>query len=443
MKDNWFHTNKTFNHKDAIELSTFTAYRSTFRFDNFLKRLHFTGDYSDYDQLNLNALTQLEQLKIDLKVPDSYASKTVFINLPNLKVLEVGSQYDEDDPSQFYLRTPKLEILKCYQLDPIHLSDPNNINHLDLILFTDIVHSLKNVQYLKADWGFLPNPNILSFFPKLTTLYCNQDYFDEEDQVESMNTLRHLVKQKLNRKRPELKIYFQSVELLDTNKIDEYDSQESILSFQINNYNLLCENVSYLFEVDYNELMRLVDGKLPDKAIFKKYFNIPTVKVSGDVKNQEHLVQFLTSLDYLKELFLENTFLDQTFYNRLHNFGQLTELTMTNISVSFINYNFLLKLKLLQKFTTNRDFDFFDLTFQLYNVLKYLKRISFYFDREFIAIDAQYENRNQCKWYTFTRYKNTVLIRRDTLISLKERMDFDHLVSEINAYKSDRLNLRN
>lgn len=95
--------------------------------------------------------------------------------------------------------------------------------------------SLKNVEYLKVDWGFLPNKDILSVYPKLSTLACNKfDFYDDdEDYAESMNSLRHFLKQKF--KRTGLKIYFQSVELVKADKIEEYELADSILEFQINN----------------------------------------------------------------------------------------------------------------------------------------------------------------------------------------------------------------
>lgn len=87
---------------------------------------------------------------------------------------------------------------------------------------------------------------------------------------------------------------------------------------QIGNYNLLHNNISLNDAFDYNELMSLVNNVLPSD-FFKKYCNIQIVIVSGKVTDQYHLVEFLKSSDYLRELRFENSLLDQSFYdNRLH-----------------------------------------------------------------------------------------------------------------------------
>lgn len=89
----------------------------------------------------------------------------------------------------------------------------------------------------------------------------------EEINTESMNYLRQLVKQ-----RPDLTIYFQSANLDNVEKVDEYDPLQH-LAFQINNYDSLSDDIFYDNTIaDYNELMRLVNGTLPDD-FYKKYFS--------------------------------------------------------------------------------------------------------------------------------------------------------------------------
>lgn len=220
-------------------------------------------------------------------------------------------------------------MLKCYEFEGIQISDPNTIDHLEVFFCSETAHLLKNVQFLKVDSESLPNENfnILSVYPKLKTLVSDQfDFQRGGDHIAS--SLRHLVAQKI--KKPELKIYFQSVELIHSGKIEEYESSGSILAFQINNYNLLCGNISRVDPLDYSELMRLVEGALPDD-FYKKYFNIESVRVSGEVKSQDHLVRFLKNFNYLNILDLENTVLDQTFFDGLHEIGQLTELRVKKV----------------------------------------------------------------------------------------------------------------
>jgi len=326
---------------------------------------------------------------------------------------------------EFYLTLPKLEILKCYEYDSIHLADPTTIKHIELVNYTIDANVLKNIEYLKFESG-CTYENLLSVHPKLRTLVWNT-YYDTE-----INALYHLVEQKRILKRPELKIYFQSVELIDRKKIEEYEMAASKLAFQINNFNLLCDNFSFeIYDaLDYTLLMELANGTLPDN-FFKKFFNIRKIKVSGKVKNQEHLVWFLKSFEYLSNLELDDTFLDQNFYDSLHEIGQLRELCVENCSTSIINYDFLLKLKFLEVFRTNHDCPgLLDLASELYKGLRYFRGTYFYVDKEFIIIH-KYKNYNY-----FCRCTE----RGETIFSKYERC-FDQLLFLINEYKNMRYNL--
>lgn len=426
MKDYWFCSNKKFNHKDAINMRTYTTYRSTFKWDKFLKRLHFKGSYRDYDQLNLNETIGLEQLKIDLDSDDADLDHDdIDIILPHLKILEI-----EECASYVSLNTPKLEMLKCYEYELIRLNNPSTVKYVEVIFFNEATKTLNNIHHLNAEWQFLPNDNILSAFPKLTKIECNKFVcYDDDDDVESMASLRHLIKQK--GKRPGLKIYFHSVDMVDTDKVKEYEFAQSILAFQIQNYDSLCGNIAFDNPLDYNHLMRLVNGTLPDD-FYKKYFNIPSVCVNGAVKSQEHLIQFLKKLDYLKILRLENAFFDQKFYDGLNQICSLTELTIDGTN-SIGNYNFLLNFKLLELFYTDRHFrDFRDLPITaLFTSLKYFKNTHFYFDKEFIAI-GKFRN-----VYSFSRYKDLVdgQFMREKLFE-KRGMNWDELASFINTLSS-------
>lgn len=270
--------NKQFNHEDAIDVPTFTTCRSIFRLAEFLQRLHFKGEISVLDQLKLNDLTQLEELRIDLIFPIDETAKVIRLSLPNLKALEICTHCS--DKRRFYLTTPRLKMLKCYMIDKIHLAHPSTIDHLEVEIHTGNGDLLKNVEFLKAG-GIFPqneNFNIFSVFPKLTTLVCDNRFEFQDKEAATLNSLRHLVAQK--RKQPEFKIYFKSVELIDREKIDEYQATGSDLAFHFNNYNLLCDKIRLNKPLDYNELMRLVGDASADD-LYNKYSNIESVKISG------------------------------------------------------------------------------------------------------------------------------------------------------------------
>lgn len=437
IQDNWFFTKEKFNHMDAVDITTFTVLRS-FRLEKFLRRLHFKGTYSDYVQLNSNNFTQLEQLKIDI-AEYSCTDEDIFkinIQLPHLEVLEI-EQYCSG-LYEFHLTTPNLKMLKCDDFEYICLTHLDTINHLETILYHENIQSLKNIQYFKVVSSFLENQNVretLSVFPKLTTLACNLfDYASDEEYDAMMETLRHIVRQKRILRRSDLKIYFQSVELNDIGKIDEFESAESDLTFQINNYNSLCENITFDGPVDYNQLMRLVKGKLPDD-FFKKYFNISHVIVSAKVVNRDHLVHFLKTLKCLNTLQLDNIAMDQAFYDGLDQIGGLERLFLTNGSQSITKCDFLLNLKSLEIFSTDRILpSFFDSILELFKRSKYIRILNLYFTNGFIKMSSKRESNT----FDFQCYEKTQH-EGNKLLFEKLQLQFDQLVQEVDEFKIDLL----
>lgn len=430
VKGYWFHTKKQFNYKDAIDVKSFTAYRSTFRLEKFLKSLHFKGSYSDYVQLNLNSLTQLQQLKIDMEDEGGREAYNHHMHLQNLEILELGYS----DGHQFYLTAPNLKMLKCYDFEPIQLSDWSTINHLETVFQHERVQLLKNLQYFQVEYNFPKNEddrNILSSFPKLTTLACNVFMDDFEDEhTFTLDTLRHFVNQKRTLKRADLKIYFNSVELNDIGKIDDILTTQSDLAFQLNHYDSLSDNIVFDGPINYHELMSWMDGKLPDN-FFKKYFNITVVEVSDEVASQGHLVAFLKNLTFLNTLYLEHTSFDQSFYDGLYEIGQLTILHIDKSSMP-INYDFLFKLKVLESFSTDYDSpDFFDLALELHKRLKYFWAIGFYFAMQFFSISTC----DGHDGYELQCYEDTPNGSRNLLIE-KRHLNFDQLVRFIDEFRT-------
>lgn len=444
IKGHWFHTNRTFNYREvAIKLSTFTAYRSTFRLEKFLKRLHFQGDHLDYKQLNLNNLTQLEELKLDFIIPDGtdeLSAEVSDINLPNLRILDIAGI----DPTLFdfdlkiVLITPKLEKLKYDFFTSMSLAHPDTIDHLEVRdddddVLSEIGHSLTNVQYLKFDQNIPWNDDILLKFPKLKTLMCN--LFDSDDYEAGLYKLGDLVEQKSILNRPEVRIFYQSVELVNGDKINDFESAKSILAFQMNNYNTLCDSISYDDNhlLHYNELMELVKGNLPDD-FFHKYRHIPSIFVSEEV-SQEHCLQFLIRLEYLQNLHIRNESLEQSFYDGLCEINQLTELHVENTSSLIISYDFLFKLKLLEEFVTNCDLsELLDLTLALFIHLKNFKKINFFCHDALITIcnNVPYSN-----GYRLTRQVHQGTWRYP-LFEIRN-IDFVHLSHLVNQLKNDRM----
>lgn len=450
IKDSWFYTNRSFNYRDAIKMSTFTAYRSAFRLDKCLKRLHFQSDYSDFKRLNLNNLTQLEELKIHLRISDEEIYDVTLdeslINLPNLKILDIAD-YDKIqfvESMSLVLTLPKLKALKNDCFDWITLSHPDTITHIEVSDYDEAfgagnnANSLTNVEYLKIDQNIRWGDEILLENPKLKTLLCNQ--FDSDYYDDSLELLREFIEQKRTSKRSELQIFFQSVELVDVHKIDECPSPQSILAFQMSNYDYLCDNISYgeRDSLDYNELMTLVEGSLPDD-FFEKFRNIPSVFVSSGAVNQEHLLKFLQKLKFLKTLCLRNTFLDQNFYDGLYEVGQLTDLIFSK-STLIVSFDFLFKLKLLETMSIYQESpELLDASLALFNELKYFREVEFFYGQQVVEINKSDYELDSNRLYSFRRCKLTHQGSLRQTLFAKERIDFDELSHLVNEHKNGRM----
>lgn len=445
-KEPWFYTKEQFNHNDGIDVTTFLLWRSKFRFDHFIKRLYFRGTYAEYKALNLQDFTQLEQMTM-FCTDNAGRSRTIEINLPHLKVLhELRWSHNYN----VQLNTPKLEMLKCESFDFLTIQHPDSIKHVEFVQHNRGIDLLKNVEYLKLDMGFLiRNEHHISSYPKLETLHCIYSFDDDEDddeedysggvthnefKTEAMNALRQIRKQL-----PYLQIFFQSVELQNLAKIDEYEPQNH-LAFQINNYGTLCDDIFYDDKfVDYNELMKLVDGNLP-VDFYKKYFNIRSMLVTDNVESVENLVEFLKRLEYLKDLWLQNVSFDQSFYDRLPEMDQLTYLNLDRSVKPITNYDFLFKMNRLTTLQIYRNSaEFFDLTLALYRELKHFIQISFVYeiDEESFTIFKTSTN-----VYNICRRKENANYRKSETIFEKRGISLDELGRLLIEYKNSGVNRR-
>lgn len=418
VKDPWFYTNKKFNNDDAIDLSTFLAYRSSSELNKSLKCLYFKGIYADFEQLNLNDFVELEQLtlKIDL---NGYAddSKLVHINLPNLRILEV---FRSGIGLHFNLKAPRLEKLKCLDFTAISVPDTNVVNHLEQnfepLNDEESIWPMKNVQCWKVNC-IPPFLETVLAFPALTTLFCSEPRYMERPEYLTTDILSDFVHHKANR--PEFKVCFQSVDLIDHQKIEDYKAAGNILAFQIKNYDLLCGDTPT--SIEYNELIRLCNGTLPDD-FHQKFKKINSVKVAGEVANYNNFVAFLRNLNCVTSLSLEQTSFNQTFYEQLPEFCQLHALFINNCTFEITDWNFLLQMKLLRRFATDHSsIGKVDVVARLFKQLKH-------FERGHFAVDRVTLSKRPDKLVRFMR-------KTSDLLELFN-VDVNHLECVIAAYKS-------
>ena len=73
------------------------------------------------------------------------------------------------------------------------------------------------------------------------------------------------------------------------------------------------------------------------------------------VKDQNHLIQFISKCDNLYELELKNTSVNQLFFNELASNCSLIKLSIDEIEERAFDFNFVLKMFNLEIFQTNQE----------------------------------------------------------------------------------------
>lgn len=385
FKTRWFYDDKLINYEYAIRYSTFVSLKSIYKFDINLKRLHFyctDPSYLDFNQLN--SLTQLEQLDLQITCDLDDRDKVRELSLQNLRILKLSyfnKNYSINDigKCKIQLKTPNLAFLKCYELLWISIDGLNAIKYLEVDFHNeDKMMGLRDCLETYQCNAF-PNlsEDFLSLFSNLKMLSCfigpswvaSEVYFEDE----IIDNIKLFVNQKNEAKSNVPKIFFQGVEIFEEQDLD-YECQDAF-SFQIINYNRLQDKLSPIDSCNYNELMNLTSSMPND--FFSKFLNIETVYTRSKIEGSNHFYWFLGKLDLLKSLVLNNTLLNQSFYDKLPDICQLTHLRVNENTLN-LNYDFILKFKTLKSFETNQKFfNCSDLAIEAFNKLEYLEFFKF------------------------------------------------------------------
>ena len=113
-----------------------------------------------------------------------------------------------------------------------------------------------------------------------------------------------------------LKIYMTGLLVVDGRLIKEYDYEQNQLFCLMNNYANTADSLYFYHTLDYNELMKLVNNRLP-ATFFKKFHNIYKIQIYGRVENQAYLIQFIKECANLHILVINNSHLNQKFFEEL------------------------------------------------------------------------------------------------------------------------------
>ena len=160
-----------------------------------------------------------------------------------------------------------------------------------------------------------------------------------------------------------LKVFFLGIQLIDNvdeiifdglqQRFSEDENEENLEKFYTNNYNRLKDDLTFIYEVNYSNLMAAVNEIPTD--YFKKFNNLNYVRSIGKIVNQEHFLEFLKSVINLKELHLENPSLNQSIYDQLFVSCSLITFELIEEEDHQLNFDFIAKFNELKRLDLNQN----------------------------------------------------------------------------------------
>lgn len=282
------------------------------------------------------------------------------VNLPNLRSFSIA-RIEGSGKIQFV--TPELSDFELNWILPpggtfsqfFELAFPEKLRRLSTAEYEPSIEQLKSLEILECNER-LPN-NVLTTFENLKQLkYPTQksggyllEFLFKKDLI--LSILNH----KKRLRRTQLVILFYGVLLEDKRQLDfsnDHADNLDLTEFYLRNYARLSDCLAD--EINYSSLISFLSRtsqQLPEDFQLK-FGHIRNVTITNAVEHPDELLQFLAALRKPISLQTRNTNLDSTFYDQLAKLAEVEELEILHGDES-IDFNFLLKLDVLKKFSTD------------------------------------------------------------------------------------------
>lgn len=351
----WFYSNKEADLNCVIKLDKILFVSAELKLHQNLRRLRIEFKGSKLALNFVNSLQQLEELDISYH---SDIDRHCRLVLPNLRVLSAHCLHFEQTMT-FELKSPKLEAIRCAQLEDVRFENPLTVKHYEGDYYDDSIQMFKNLQSMHCNYAYdYFDRDVLTNFGDLKELrlYWTGLGFDRQrssDDAYVLNLVEYIMKQKLVLRRTDFRLYLQGVEIRNKNLlVDKTYLNE--LDFQMRNYELLDRVPSSIpLQIDYAALVKL-KSEIP-ADFFMKYTSIQIVKAKEKVANGDQLISFLkTTACTLEYLSLKNTKLTQEHYNQLPQLAELNGLKINEETE--LDYAFVLQMKALRTLKIKKQF---------------------------------------------------------------------------------------
>ena len=309
----WYFTNELI--KEEIECCHFSLFLTQYK-RSFLANLNYlfiNPAYSNFDINIVNLFTQL----VHFETIVGYKLNAINnLNLPNLQVF---SFYTELGSGNLTINCPKLKVLyykNCHRKENLDIKHPNSITHLETCVYDEKLKMLKNIEYLITDNYKAIDESTLSNILNLKEFHFNRNIdsliLDLNYNPNKFNYLKDRFRLFMNQKRSlrmnSLKVFFLGIQFFENEDEINFDgllqhfssvdrSGQNLEKFFMNNYNRLKDNLTFIHEVNYGNLMAAVN-EIPND-FFKKFNSLNTVRSHGRIVNEEHFLSFLKSIKKL------------------------------------------------------------------------------------------------------------------------------------------------
>ena len=302
----------------------------------------------------------MEHLEIGTLVLNSIISidKERQLSLPNLRVLSI--HFLEGNP--IALDLPKLSKLLFngrfnFSKSTFQLLHPTSVTHLAVngsyfsLNRNEFLQQFPECQYLHfLDWDFMHGQLIFARLPKLKEIHC---------YTLTKKDILNLIKQRRVSRMLNVQIYFNGFSANDLDEVEELfgDDDRFVLTTDrfVSNYHILPRVVQMQVDLDYNQLVRHFNNRLPS-GLHTKLSKTQKLRIIGNVDDQDCLLRFIGKLKP-RNLEIKYTSLNQAsyFYENLHlHWNHGVSLRIEENPDVITNLDFLINLDDLYAFSINQ-----------------------------------------------------------------------------------------
>ena len=368
--DLWFHhVSDNYKHRVYFRNASILR-RSSFCFDH-LKRLKIGRLSPIYNLNEINQFSRLEKLDIDLKFYEN--EKSMILSLVNLKVLYL---FMSDHLPYLELDTPRLTEIYTFSLKKLEFIYPESVRCIHTFFHDGKLSMFRNLEYLIFTdcYSLLDShPSYPGGFDEISVTVLKKlkeiDFYYHINYSlyggQNLNVFKRMVANLLALGRPDLKVFWQNVQITAANWPTDYEhpvGNRSQIGLQLWNYEKLKKKISIPC-FDFNERILEIRGAgfnpRSEEFISKFFakFSLRKIVVHVPIEQNEGglLLEFIARSPDLFALEFGNSCLGQLFFDRMADTVRLNAIPLRHLQITgssdrVQNFEFLLGLRDLERF---------------------------------------------------------------------------------------------